>query len=336
MNFGPINQRGGEKRLNVIFSRARHHMAVISSIRHFDITNDYNDGAACLRNFLEYAAACSTGDAATSRRVLHAANPAGSAGTASISSAASIRDAPADEPVVAEMAAALRARGLCVDRDVGQSTFRLPLAVRRNEPDAHALGILIDDGSHYAQRDLLERYLLRPGVLQAFGWRVVQVFTKDWHHDRDAVLRQIDDALAGVEPEPIEVEAPPAPPPPPPTYPSSEEPAIADAVAVEEAPPEPAPKPARVPVPPRVVVTPTAAAPAAPATPRYFTCSEDGSNKFWEIAVNGAGLTVRFGRIGTNGQTQTKTFASADAALREQDRLIRSKLAKGYVEAARA
>ena len=34
MNFGPINQRGGEKRLNVIFTRARHHMAVVSSIRH--------------------------------------------------------------------------------------------------------------------------------------------------------------------------------------------------------------------------------------------------------------------------------------------------------------
>src|SRR5262249_26223895 len=41
MNFGPINQRGGEKRLNVIFSRARHHMVVVSSIRHQAITNDY-------------------------------------------------------------------------------------------------------------------------------------------------------------------------------------------------------------------------------------------------------------------------------------------------------
>lgn len=43
MNFGPINRKGGEKRLNVIFSRAKKHMAVISSIRHFHITNDYND-----------------------------------------------------------------------------------------------------------------------------------------------------------------------------------------------------------------------------------------------------------------------------------------------------
>src|SRR4030095_5443832 len=52
MNFGPINQRGGEKRLNVIFSRAKHHMAIVSSIRHRDITNDYNDGANSFKNFL--------------------------------------------------------------------------------------------------------------------------------------------------------------------------------------------------------------------------------------------------------------------------------------------
>jgi hypothetical protein len=39
MNFGPINQRGGEKRLNVIFSRARHRMAVVSSIQADAITN---------------------------------------------------------------------------------------------------------------------------------------------------------------------------------------------------------------------------------------------------------------------------------------------------------
>ena len=59
MNFGPINQRGGEKRLNVIFSRAKHHMAVVSSIRHDDITNDHNDGANSLKNFLQYAEATS-------------------------------------------------------------------------------------------------------------------------------------------------------------------------------------------------------------------------------------------------------------------------------------
>ena len=45
MNFGPINRKGGEKRLNVIFSRAKKHMAIISSIQYYHISNDYNDGA---------------------------------------------------------------------------------------------------------------------------------------------------------------------------------------------------------------------------------------------------------------------------------------------------
>src|SRR6478672_12838642 len=75
MNFGPINQRGGEKRLNVIFSRAKHHMALVSSIRHPDITNDYNDGANSLKKFLQYAEAVSKGDEAQARRVLENLNP---------------------------------------------------------------------------------------------------------------------------------------------------------------------------------------------------------------------------------------------------------------------
>src|SRR6266480_3347308 len=63
MNFGPINQNGGERRLNVAFSRAKKHMALVSSIRHDAITNEYNDGARALKNYLRYAEACSVGDA---------------------------------------------------------------------------------------------------------------------------------------------------------------------------------------------------------------------------------------------------------------------------------
>ncbi|GAA0963876.1 WGR domain-containing protein [Kribbella koreensis] len=59
MNFGPINTSGGEKRLNVIFSRARQHMVIVSSIDPEAITNTYNDGANTLRRFLTYANAVS-------------------------------------------------------------------------------------------------------------------------------------------------------------------------------------------------------------------------------------------------------------------------------------
>lgn len=66
--------------------------------------------------------------------------------------------------------------------------------------------------------------------------------------------------------------------------------------------------------------------------PRRFICTKEGASKFWEVTVDGDQLTIRFGRIGTNGQTQTKAFTTPDAARCEQEKLIRSKLAKGYVE----
>lgn len=65
---------------------------------------------------------------------------------------------------------------------------------------------------------------------------------------------------------------------------------------------------------------------------RSFQCTEGTSSKFWMISVTGASHTVEFGRIGTKGQVKTKTFRSADEAREDVERLIASKLAKGYVE----
>jgi predicted DNA-binding WGR domain protein/cell wall assembly regulator SMI1 len=63
-----------------------------------------------------------------------------------------------------------------------------------------------------------------------------------------------------------------------------------------------------------------------------LTCTEGGSNKFWEGTVDGDTLTVRFGKLGTAGQTQTKKFDDAAEAEKELAKLIKQKLAKGYIE----
>lgn len=65
---------------------------------------------------------------------------------------------------------------------------------------------------------------------------------------------------------------------------------------------------------------------------RRFELVEGTSSKFWEVAVAGTDVTVRFGRIGTNGQTKTKSFASAAAAQTEHDTLVKEKTGKGYRE----
>ncbi len=183
MNFGPINQRGGEKRLNVIFSRTRHHMVVVSSIRHDQITNDHNDGANALKNFLQYAEATSNGDIAQARRVLEKLNPLARKALAPVNTG---------DAVVAALAIALESRGYAVDRDLGQSRFRCDLAVGNQHASEYQLGILVDTQAHYRNGSLLDRYLMQPSILRAFGWRVALVLTKDWYHKPDEVLARLE------------------------------------------------------------------------------------------------------------------------------------------------
>ena len=65
-----------------------------------------------------------------------------------------------------------------------------------------------------------------------------------------------------------------------------------------------------------------------------FEFNDGKSNKFWEITVEGDSFTVRYGRMGTDGQTSTKTYADADKARTEADKLIAKKTKKGYKEVA--
>ncbi|MEM6989035.1 MAG: DUF4132 domain-containing protein [Myxococcota bacterium] len=65
---------------------------------------------------------------------------------------------------------------------------------------------------------------------------------------------------------------------------------------------------------------------------RRFEFSDGKSNKFWEVDVAGAEVTVHFGRIGTAGQTKVKDLGDAAKAQAECDKLIRAKTKKGYAE----
>ena len=69
--------------------------------------------------------------------------------------------------------------------------------------------------------------------------------------------------------------------------------------------------------------------------PRHFEFVEGASAKFWEVTVSSSDVTVRFGRIGTDGQTQTKSFGDAAAAQKHADKLIGEKTKKGLTEVAR-
>lgn len=65
---------------------------------------------------------------------------------------------------------------------------------------------------------------------------------------------------------------------------------------------------------------------------RRFEFSEGNSNKFWEVSVAGTEVTVRFGRIGSQGQTNAKSFPDEAGAVSHAEKLIKQKTGKGYRE----
>lgn len=65
---------------------------------------------------------------------------------------------------------------------------------------------------------------------------------------------------------------------------------------------------------------------------RYFEFHDEKSAKFWEISITDCIMTVRYGRVGTQGQTQDKSFPDPAAAIKQAEKLVGEKTTKGYVE----
>jgi uncharacterized protein (TIGR02996 family) len=65
---------------------------------------------------------------------------------------------------------------------------------------------------------------------------------------------------------------------------------------------------------------------------RTFVFDDGKSHKFWNIELTGTSFTVTYGKVGTKGQTQTKSFPDAARAQKEHDKLVAEKLKKGYSE----
>ena len=162
LNFGPLNQDGGWRRLNVAVSRARHEMVVFSSLQPEQIVENgfVPRGVTDLKAFLKYAR--------DGREVLEAAS--------------SSREA---ENLFAEkIAEELRAEGNIVHTGIGSSDFRIDVGVvDPDHPGCYQYGILLD-GPCYASADAArDREIIRPGMLEGLGWTIKREWILDRYDD---------------------------------------------------------------------------------------------------------------------------------------------------------
>lgn len=180
LRFGPLNAKGGERRLNVAITRARQQVVVFSTLRpdHIDLSRTQAIGAAHLKLFLEYA-----------RR-----GPAALAGAGPEDGRS--RSAACESPFEQAVYDTLTARGWILHKQVGCSGYRIDLAaVHPDRPGRYALGIECDGANYHSSRTARDRDRLRAWVLENLGWKLHRVWSTDWWLDPGRQVEKVELAL---------------------------------------------------------------------------------------------------------------------------------------------
>lgn len=160
-NFGPLNQMGGERRLNVLITRARRKCVVFSNFTASQLPVSGADpfGVRALKTYLQYA----------ETRHLE-----------SLTTVGGDVESPFEEAVYDF----LRASGFEVKTQVGCAGFRVDMAVVNPEaPGSYLIGIECDGARYHSAPTARARDRLRQEVLENLGWQIHRVWSTDWYRD---------------------------------------------------------------------------------------------------------------------------------------------------------
>ena len=173
MAFGPVSADGGERRLNVLFTRARSRCEIFVSFASGDIDLDRSkgEGPRVLKRFLQFAES-----GVLEERV----------------STSEDADSPFEE-TVAEFVGGL---GYKVDKQVGSAGFKIDLAVRhREQPGQYMLAVECDGATYHSGLWARERDRLRQEILENMGWRFHRIWSSDWFYRRGDTTQKLIAAL---------------------------------------------------------------------------------------------------------------------------------------------
>ena len=168
-HFGPVNFQGGERRLNVLFTRARKHCVLFSNFGGEQIAVDEGSpfGVRALKAFLEYA---------DTHELPEDGHP--------------LFDA--ESPFEDSVAEALRAEGHEVVHQVGCAGFRVDLAIRDPKaPGRYLIGIECDGRKYHSSPVARDRDRLRQQILESRDWRIHRVWSTDWYRSRAQAERRL-------------------------------------------------------------------------------------------------------------------------------------------------
>ncbi|WP_422926346.1 DUF3320 domain-containing protein [Singulisphaera sp. PoT] len=194
LNFGPLNDEGGERRLNVLITRARFRCEVFTNLtsNDIDLKRTRSLGMRTFKSFLAYAE--------------------GLAGTI-----APTDEDPSADSFVAVVRSELAKQGIEVRGPLGSTNASLEIAVVNPDAPSQYLLALETDGLPYQEAtSARDRDRLRAQVLESLGWHLARIWSTDWVRNPTGEVKRIVslieearvDRTKSAQPEPVAVTDP--------------------------------------------------------------------------------------------------------------------------------
>ena len=177
MRFGPLSNEGGERRLNVLISRAKRQCVVFTSITADDIDLERAKGlgVASLKLFLKFA---QTGKLDYGK----------------------MTEREPDSVFEEQVASALRAKGFDVKTQIGIAGFFIDAAiVDPTRPGRFLLGIECDGANYHSSHSARDRDRLRQSVLEEHGWIIHRIWSTDWFRRPKEQLERVLSAIESAQ-----------------------------------------------------------------------------------------------------------------------------------------
>ncbi|MBC8206405.1 MAG: DUF4011 domain-containing protein [Kiritimatiellaeota bacterium] len=178
MNFGPLNRKGGERRLNVAITRASTEMLLFTSFdaSMIDLSRTSSEAVKDLKAYIDYAA---RGPVALAQRT-------------EFSNEADQFDSDFEQAIASK----LRKKGWQVRTQIGVSKFRIDLGVL--DPDVSGsflAGVECDGATYHSSPSARDRDRVRHIILENLGWTLVRIWSTDYFINPDGVIDRVHKRL---------------------------------------------------------------------------------------------------------------------------------------------
>ena len=181
-HFGPLSIEGGENRLNVAITRAKEKIYVVTSIEpeELQVEGTKNAGPKIFKKYLQYVRAVSMGKKKEISYILDSFKPV-------IENKSDVKLNQLEVEIKDE----LEKLGYDVETNLGNTNYKLSLAVYDKKLDRYLLGIECDYAAYQSSDSVLERDVYRVKFLQSRGWKILRVWSRDWWLNKNKVISNI-------------------------------------------------------------------------------------------------------------------------------------------------